>query len=122
MPRKLAEITLESWGLTHLRLPVTSVVSELVTNSAKAVSSAEIEVSLHLQDAWLRLEVWDSSNVIPDVPIELDLDAEDGRGLWVAAHLADKFGIDPQARGGKTIWAMWQHDPSGGDQGESHCP
>jgi serine/threonine-protein kinase RsbW len=112
--RKLAEIALKNWHLAHLRLPLTTVISELVTNSVKATSGAEIEVGLRLQGAWLRLEVWDSSDVIPEVPVDLDLEAEDGRGLWVAAHLADKFGIDPHARGGKTIWAMWLQAPPGG--------
>lgn len=110
LARKLAEGALEAWSLTRLRLPVTTTVFELVTNSSKAASGAEIEVGLRLQGAWLRLEVWDSSDVIPEVPADLDLNAEDGRGLWVASHLADKFGIDPHPHGGKTIWAMWLQD------------
>ncbi|MBO2454887.1 ATP-binding protein [Actinomadura barringtoniae] len=110
LARKLAENALENWSLTHLRLPVTTTVTELVTNSSKAASGSEIEVVLRLQGPWFRLEVRDSSDVIPEVPAELDLDAEDGRGLWVASHLADKFGIDPGPHGGKTIWAMWLQD------------
>ncbi|XVQ15119.1 ATP-binding protein [Spirillospora sp. CA-255316] len=110
VPRKLAEIALTSWNLPHLCIAVTTVVSELVTNASKEVPGTEIQVALHLRDGWLRLEVWDSSDVIPEVPAELDLNAEGGRGLWVAAHMADKFGIDPHPhthRGGKTIWVMW---------------
>jgi anti-sigma regulatory factor (Ser/Thr protein kinase) len=120
--RKLAEIALEGWSLSHLRIPVTTVVSELVTNSVKVTFGAEIEVGLFLHGGWLRLEVWDSSDVIPEVPAELDLDAENGRGLWAATHLADKFGIDPHASGGKTIWAMWlQPETSRRDTGRARA-
>ncbi|MFD0857332.1 ATP-binding protein [Actinomadura adrarensis] len=106
--RKLAEVALTNWNLCHLHLAVTTVVSELATNASKEASGSEIEIALFLRDGWLRLEVWDRLDVIPEVPAELDLDAEGGRGLWVAEHRADKFGIDPHPdTGGKTVWTMW---------------
>ncbi|MBO2448370.1 ATP-binding protein [Actinomadura barringtoniae] len=114
VPRKLAEIALENWQLTHLKMAVATVVSELVTNACNEVPGTVIQTALGLEGGWLRLEVRDCSPVIPKVPTELRLDAIGGRGLWVASHLADKFGIDPHADGGKTIWAMWLQDPPGG--------
>jgi anti-sigma regulatory factor (Ser/Thr protein kinase) len=109
--RKLAEVALTNWNLRHLHLAVTTVVSELATNASKEASGTEIEVALLLCNGWLRLEVWDCLDVIPEVPAELDLDAEGGRGLWVVANMADKFGIDPHPdTSGKTIWAMWLCD------------
>ncbi|MBO2445528.1 ATP-binding protein [Actinomadura barringtoniae] len=110
VPRKLAEVALENWGLSRLAPTVALVVTELVTNAWKEVPGSEVEIGLYLRGIWLRLEVWDCSNVIPEMPKGLDLEAEGGRGLWVASHMADKFGIDPRGGGGKTIWAMWLRD------------
>lgn len=105
VPRKLAELALENWGLAHLTDSAAVIVSELATNTLKVAKGTEIEVGVSLQGGWVRLEVWDGSPTIPAVPADLDLDSLGGRGLWVVSQLADKFGIDP-CRGGKTIWAM----------------
>lgn len=115
VPRKLVELALHNWNLDHLASAATVIVSELATNTLKVVPGTEIEVGVSLDDTWLRIEVWDESPVIPSVPadlaLELEQDAEGGRGLWVVSHMADKFGIDtaPSVQGhGKTIWAMLQ--------------
>jgi hypothetical protein len=105
MPRKLTEIALDAWGLGHLKDKAAVILSELVGNTLTVVPGSTIEVGVCWRDGWVRLEVWDESPEIPSVPATLSLDAEDGRGLWVSAHLADKFGIDPRTPG-KTIWAM----------------
>jgi anti-sigma regulatory factor (Ser/Thr protein kinase) len=110
--RKLAEIALDNWDLGYLKDKAAIILSELATNAARIAPGTEIEVGVGWHDGWVRLEVWDESPEIPSVPTAPSLESEDGRGLWLSSHLADKFGIDPRSGGGKTIWAMLQCDPA----------
>jgi anti-sigma regulatory factor (Ser/Thr protein kinase) len=109
LPRKLAEIALDTWDLGHLTDRASVILSELVTNAAKLMPGTEIEIGVSSRDGWLRLEVSDASPRMPGVPASVSLTGEGGRGLFVAEALADKFGIEPRAPaygGGKTIWAL----------------
>jgi serine/threonine-protein kinase RsbW len=111
IPRKLAEMAFDAWGLAHLKDKASMILSELVTNAAKLMPGTEIEVGMYLRNDWVRLEVSDVSTEIPSVPMSLSLTDEGGRGLFVVDVLADKFGIEPrpaESGGGKTIWAMLQ--------------
>jgi anti-sigma regulatory factor (Ser/Thr protein kinase) len=115
IPRKLAEMALENWGLGHLKDRASMILSELVTNTAKLMPGTQIEVGVFLRNDWVRLEVSDASPQIPAVPVDLNLTDEGGRGLFLADALADKFGIEPrapEAGGGKTIWALLQCGPT----------
>lgn len=107
LPRKLAEIALDTWDLAHLKDRTTVILSELVTNAVKLMPGTQIEVGFGVRDGWLWLEVSDTSPRIPGVPAKPSLTDEGGRGLFVAEALADKFGIErrPAEPGGKTIWA-----------------
>jgi anti-sigma regulatory factor (Ser/Thr protein kinase) len=112
VPRKLAELALDNWGLGHLKDKASLIISELVTNTATLMPGTPIEVGVYLRNGWVRLEVSDVSSEIPGVPMSLSLMDEGGRGLFVADALADKFGIEPrppEAGGGKTIWALLQY-------------
>ena len=79
------------------------VISELVTNAVQYAGTASVSLSVCLGEVVLRIEVCDGSPVLPqpDLP---DADSEGGRGLFLVAALADRYGADP-VKGGKRCWA-----------------
>ncbi len=98
-----ADITrqLEGWGLED-KVPTTALVlSELITNAIR-YAPGRIGVRL-LRDQALVCEVSDSSSTSPHLRYAAD-DEEGGRGLFLIAHLADRWGTRYTARG-KVIWA-----------------
>lgn len=76
--------------------------SELVTN---AVLHGHEPISLRLtwSDATVRVEVRDASSLSPTFNM-LDPAAVTGRGLLLVVSLADRWGVEPQAEGGKAVW------------------
>lgn len=56
----------------------------------------------------LRVEATDARGErLPDTAVKADpaLDGESGRGLFLVAALADRWGAEPYPPGGKTFWA-----------------
>jgi len=99
--RSLVRDPLKRWGLEDL-LPVTELlVSELVTN---AIRYAQGEIRLHviLEPESLVCEVHDSSPALPRV-LQVDKDAENGRGLHVVSQLAQHWGAR-RTHNGKVVW------------------
>lgn len=108
---------LAEWGLAQDVIDDTAlVVSELVTNS---VRYAEGPIRLRLiRDSSLVCEVTDDSSASPHLRRALETD-ENGRGLFITAHLTQRWGVRPEGRG-KTLWAERTLPPapaSGHDDG-----
>ncbi len=92
---------LARWGLEDL-IPVTELlVSELVTNAVK-YANGDILLRLVLESESLGCEVHDSSPALPRV-LQVDRDAENGRGLHVVSQLAARWGAR-RTHTGKVVW------------------
>ena len=100
--RSLVRDPLKRWGLEDL-LPVTELlVSELVTNAIRYAANGEIKLHLVLEPESLFCEVHDSSPALPRV-LQVDKDAENGRGLHVVSQLAQHWGAR-RTHSGKVVW------------------
>ncbi|MGN9836942.1 SpoIIE family protein phosphatase [Nonomuraea sp. H19] len=91
---------LERWGLEELEFSTELVVSELVTNAIR-YARGPIEVRL-LRDCTLTCEVSDCSSTSPRMRRATTTD-EGGRGLFLVAQLASRWGTRYTASG-KVIW------------------
>jgi len=101
LARSLIRDPLKRWGLEDL-VPVTELlVSELVTNAIK-YANGEILLRLILESGSLACEVHDSSPALPRV-LQVDRDAENGRGLHVVSQLATRWGAR-RTHTGKVVW------------------
>ncbi len=99
--RVMVREPLARWGLEDL-VPVTELlVSELVTNAIK-YANGDILLRLVLESGSLTCEVHDSSPALPRV-LQVDRDAENGRGLHVVSQLAARWGAR-RTHSGKIVW------------------
>jgi anti-sigma regulatory factor (Ser/Thr protein kinase) len=99
--RARATRVVESWGLGELTMTTELIVSELVTN---AIRYAEPPIRLRmLRDSRLTCEVADASSTAPRLRHARSTD-EGGRGLFLVAQLAHRWGARHTAEG-KVIWA-----------------
>ncbi|MFF6982341.1 SpoIIE family protein phosphatase [Streptomyces sp. NPDC008343] len=89
------------WGCAELAMTTELIVSELVTN---AIRYAEPPIRLRLlRDTRLTCEVADGSSTAPRLRHARSMD-EGGRGLFLVAQLAHRWGARYTAAG-KIIWA-----------------
>ncbi|QKW17724.1 SpoIIE family protein phosphatase [Kitasatospora sp. NA04385] len=98
---------LAAWGLDHLAFAAELVVSELVTNAIRYTRGPA--VLRLIRDRALVCEVSDPSNTQPRLRRALDSD-EGGRGLFLIAQLAERWGCRYAERG-KTIWTELALEP-----------
>ncbi|MFJ1883717.1 MULTISPECIES: SpoIIE family protein phosphatase [unclassified Streptomyces] len=104
----------DDWGLSELAFAMELLLSELITNAIR-YGSAPVTVRL-LYDRTLTCEVADSSSTSPHLRDAAAMD-EGGRGLFLVAQLAERWGTryTPQ---GKVIWAeMSLPRPDGSTEG-----
>ncbi|MBV2357873.1 SpoIIE family protein phosphatase [Streptomyces sp. J2-1] len=92
---------LDAWGLAELSFTTELILSELVTNSIR-YGRGPIGVRL-LRDRTLICEVSDRSTTSPHLRYAAITD-EGGRGLFLVAQLADRWGTRYSPTG-KVIWA-----------------
>jgi anti-sigma regulatory factor (Ser/Thr protein kinase) len=91
----------EAWGVGELAMTTELIVSELVTN---AIRHAAPPIRLRmLRDSRLTCEVSDASSTAPRLRHARSTD-EGGRGLFLVAQLAHRWGARYTADG-KIIWA-----------------
>ncbi|MEU0443799.1 ATP-binding protein, partial [Streptomyces sp. NPDC006186] len=79
------------------------LVSELITNAVQYAGTGSVSLAVCLDEAVLRIEVCDTSPVLPQ-PALPDADSEGGRGLFLVAALADRYHAEPTETG-KRCWA-----------------
>jgi PAS domain-containing protein/anti-sigma regulatory factor (Ser/Thr protein kinase) len=99
--RELATEQLVRWGLEEIAFSTELIVSELVTNAIR-YAGAPIGLRLVKDDDRLVCEVSDPSQAQPHLRRARTSD-EGGRGLFLVAQLADRWG-SRYTTGGKTIW------------------
>lgn len=78
------------------------LVSELVTNAVRYAGTGSVSLVVCLDEAVLRIEVCDTSPVLPQ-PALPEADSEGGRGLFLVAALADRYHAEPTETG-KRCW------------------
>ena len=85
------------------------VASELVTNALRYASERDGDVTLRLdrtEDGALWMEVQDATCDLPHVQ-EADMASEVGRGLFIVAQYARRWGVRPLAdQAGKVVFAV----------------
>ncbi|MGP4087871.1 SpoIIE family protein phosphatase [Streptomyces sp. KR55] len=99
--RARATRRVEAWGLGELAMTTELIVSELVTNAIR-YATPPIRLRL-LRDSRLTCEVADASSTAPRLRHARSTD-EGGRGLFLVAQLAHRWGARFSADG-KIIWA-----------------
>ncbi|MFC9913125.1 SpoIIE family protein phosphatase [Streptomyces sp. NPDC059862] len=99
--RARATRRVEAWGLGELAMTTELIVSELVTNAIR-YAAPPIRLRL-LRDSRLTCEVADASSTAPRLRHARSTD-EGGRGLFLVAQLAHRWGARFSADG-KIIWA-----------------
>ncbi|MGW6354076.1 SpoIIE family protein phosphatase [Streptomyces sp. NPDC055092] len=92
---------LETWGLDGIAFTTELVLSELITNAIR-YGIQPLKVRL-LYDRNLICEVYDGSSTAPHLRQAATTD-EGGRGLFLVAHYAERWGTRYSPRG-KVIWA-----------------
>jgi serine phosphatase RsbU (regulator of sigma subunit)/anti-sigma regulatory factor (Ser/Thr protein kinase) len=92
---------LTAWGLEELTFTAELILSELITNAIR-YGAEPVRVRM-LRDRSLVYEVSDGSSTAPHLRYAATTD-EGGRGLYLVAQLADRWGTRYPARG-KVIWA-----------------
>ncbi|MEV6838692.1 ATP-binding protein [Streptomyces sp. NPDC051133] len=102
--RRIVRSLLHEWELTELTFAVELGVSELVTNVVRHVPDRRCTVLLARQTAGVRAEVADGCARIPLLDLDVDQDAECGRGLALLDAVVDKWGVSPAGSGGKAVW------------------
>jgi anti-sigma regulatory factor (Ser/Thr protein kinase) len=107
--RRFMSEQLRDWDVDDLLEVVHLLVSELVTNAVIHAHS-EAEVAVVLTPAALRVEVADHGD--GDAVLK---DAErfdtSGRGIALVDALSARWGVEPRAGGGKTIWFELEPPP-----------
>ncbi|WTG93542.1 SpoIIE family protein phosphatase [Kitasatospora sp. NBC_01560] len=101
LARAEATRRLTAWGLDEAVFVTELALSELVTNAIR-YATGPIGVRL-LYDRTLICEVSDTSSTAPHLRYAVAED-EGGRGLFLVAQLADRWGVRYTA-GGKIVWA-----------------
>ncbi|MGW0900240.1 ATP-binding SpoIIE family protein phosphatase, partial [Streptomyces goshikiensis] len=99
--RNAGSAQLVAWGLEEIAFTTELILSELVTNAIR-YGNAPVRVRL-LRDRSLICEVSDGSSTSPHLRYAATTD-EGGRGLFLVAQYADRWGTRYTERG-KVIWA-----------------
>lgn len=92
---------LNEWNLIEEAFTTELILSELVTNSIR-YANGPIRVRL-IRDRTLICEVSDRSSTSPHLRQAASMD-EGGRGLFLVAQLAERWGTRYTDDGGKVIW------------------
>jgi anti-sigma regulatory factor (Ser/Thr protein kinase) len=100
--RRLSLSVVRLWGLPHHGDTVELLVSELVGNAVRHTGARSFGLRMRRRRGWIRVEVRDPSRALPCLMPVRELDVS-GRGLFLVDSLADRWGVDLQARG-KTTW------------------
>ncbi|MER6926254.1 ATP-binding protein, partial [Streptomyces spiralis] len=100
--RAAAARRLDAWGLDEIAFTTELILSELVTNAIR-YGSEPIQLRLLFNQDSLICEVADGSSTSPHMRRAATTD-EGGRGLFLVAQYARRWGVRYTARG-KVIWS-----------------
>ncbi|MFJ3825287.1 ATP-binding protein [Streptomyces nodosus] len=89
--RRIAAARLRYWGLETMTDDAMLIVSELLTNALRHSGTSEINLSIEVEDDFLRIAVHDGMPGSTTLKVE-DCDAESGRGLLLVEALAQEGG------------------------------
>jgi anti-sigma regulatory factor (Ser/Thr protein kinase) len=103
-------VVLREWGRADLVELAELLVSELVTNAMDASSRAgapAIRLAIAADRQHVMISVRDFAPGAP-APRQPGDDEESGRGLWLVAELAERFGWHPAPdhESGKVVWVL----------------
>lgn len=104
--RRAVAAHLRSWGHPALVDAAQLCVTEILANVHRHVAVPECEVRLWVpaeESGAVQVSVADRSPVLPVPCAEPDWEAESGRGMFLIAATADRWGTSP-TRGGKLVW------------------
>jgi hypothetical protein len=101
--RLLTKIALADWDLRDALDNALIIVAELATNATKI--GGVFRLSLTRQGDTVLIEVWDSSEALPDRR-RCSVDRVDGRGLLLVEGCSTDWGWRLEDQGGKTVWAI----------------
>ena len=99
--RRFVAETLERWQCGDVLDTVMLLVSELVTNAVIHAGS-DVDLSVRLLPDVVRVEVIDTSDVMP-APRDAADHETSGRGLAILDAMSSAWGVDPLP-GGKRVW------------------
>jgi anti-sigma regulatory factor (Ser/Thr protein kinase) len=100
--RHLVEDLLRSRGFNGTATDAALLVSELATN-AVLHAYAPFALTVNLDDERVRVEITDPADALPLSPV-LRPDVGGGQGIRIVGAIADRWGVEPNPNGGKTVW------------------
>jgi DNA-binding NarL/FixJ family response regulator len=100
--RRFVDEILRMWDCQPAIDTLELILSEVVSNAVVHARSAP-EVSVRLLEGFLRVEVADDSDAMPEVRPADEMDTG-GRGLQILASESTRWGIAPRPGGGKAVW------------------
>lgn len=100
--RRIVRAYLRYWEMPELTDPVGLAITELLANVLRHVPDRRCRLLVLRQPYGVRVEVSDSSAVLPAVAAPTS-DSEGGRGLVLVEAMADEWGVEPTGEG-KTVW------------------
>jgi anti-sigma regulatory factor (Ser/Thr protein kinase) len=108
LARRELHTTMTRWSLDLLADSAAVVLSELMTNAvchAHVSPGREIETRFLLVADGIRIEVHDAAAQLPQLHAP-SANADDGRGLFLVAAMADDWGVTERIGVGKAVWAV----------------
>jgi anti-sigma regulatory factor (Ser/Thr protein kinase) len=115
LARRLVSHRLHDWGYPYDSTPnetVTLIAAELTANAVRHghVPGRDFHLRLTATATALRIEVADTRTERHPAPEAVEtqppLDEESGRGLYLVAEFADRWGVTPRVGApGKNVWA-----------------
>jgi anti-sigma regulatory factor (Ser/Thr protein kinase) len=102
--RRVVRSFLREWEMADLADAVELAVTELIANVVRHVPDRRCTLLVLRRETGVRVEVTDGSSRLPVLSAGWSPEAEGGRGLVLLDAMADRWGVEPLAGGGKTVW------------------
>ncbi len=100
--REFVATALEAWDLDDLTDVAGLCTSEVATNAVRHAGTAfRVAVEARASEVLVEVEDRGGGDLVPALP---DPDGESGRGLWLVAANAARWGCDKLVDGGKVVW------------------